>query len=170
MAPVTEGAPFFSDLLTCDRVFPCDTTVDVTASAMKLTIEDNPETIKRYAHFKPAPPWGAERCGARCPGTSRTCTLEKGHRGHHVAHGGFNRVVAVWDAGSDIRKRDPRAEATLASDVKDVLRRGGLVALWQGIRNVVPSLETAVFLILFAMMVGFGIHWILMILGGPPIG
>lgn len=64
---------------------------------MRLTVEEHPEAIKRFRHVNPARLAGS--CSVRCPGTRRSCTLEKGQRGPHVAHRGLlARVVAVWDA------------------------------------------------------------------------
>jgi len=76
---------------------------------VRITVEQDRETIKRYGHIRPAPVWGGGRCGARCPGTSRACTLERSHRGLHVAHGMFAEVVAVWDTDTEARRwgQDP---------------------------------------------------------------
>ena len=59
--------------------------------------ETHPEEIEKYEHIKPAPTFGPVRCFAKCPGTPRTCTLERGHAGPHVAHGFPKKVMAVWD-------------------------------------------------------------------------
>lgn len=67
---------------------------------MRLTIEENRDAIRRYDHVRPARGRSVRRCAIRCPGTQRTCTLERGHHGPHVAHGALRRVVAVWDGGS----------------------------------------------------------------------
>ena len=64
---------------------------------MRLTIEENPEAIKRFGHIKPGPKRGAPLCAAQCPGTIRTCSLVRGHAGVHVSHGRFGKVQAVWD-------------------------------------------------------------------------
>ena len=48
---------------------------------MRLIREENPKEIEKYSHIQPAPIWGPVRCFAPCPGTRRTCTLEKGHAG-----------------------------------------------------------------------------------------
>ena len=72
---------------------------------MRLTVEHNREAIKRYRDVKLAPTWGTVRCRAKCPGTQRSCTLEVDHRGPHVAHGRFRKVVAVWDAGIKAQSR-----------------------------------------------------------------
>ena len=65
---------------------------------MRLTREEHPEAIKRYGHIKRARGWRVRPCAAKCPGTTRTCTRGEGHRGPHVAHGAFRKVVAVWDS------------------------------------------------------------------------
>lgn len=65
---------------------------------MKLTREQQPEALKRFRHLEPAR-WGAERCGRRLGRSKRTCTLRKGHRGPHAAHGLFGRLQAVWEGG-----------------------------------------------------------------------
>jgi hypothetical protein len=135
---------------------------------MRLTVEENPETIKRYGHLKPAPRWGSVRCGARCPGTSRTCTREESHRGPHAAHGMFKRVVAVWDTGTPPGHKvehQPTVAARLA--LRDTFRTGGVVAAWRAVRSVVPDLETGIYLTFFVAFVGFVIYWFLLILGGP---
>ncbi|MGW8267218.1 MAG: hypothetical protein ACWGSQ_12705 [Longimicrobiales bacterium] len=136
---------------------------------MKLTVEENPETIKRYGHLRPAPRWGAERCSARCPGTSRNCTLEAGHRGHHVAHGLFRRVVAVWDSGGQAEKAHRKGKRPGAAVVKPGVRAGGaavaLRAFWGRIRRSPPSLEGVFLFVLAVSMVGFALDWALRILG-----
>jgi hypothetical protein len=62
-----------------------------------LIREKNPTEIQEYSHIKPAPIFGPIRCFEKCQGTARTCTLEKGHGGPHVAHGFLKKVMAVWD-------------------------------------------------------------------------
>lgn len=131
---------------------------------MRLTVEDNPETIKRYGHLKPASLWGSARCGVRCPGSSHTCTLEKGHRGPHAAHGLFKRVVAVWDAGSVVRKSE---DVALGVALRDDLRNGVVMEAWRAFRNVVPDMETGIYLAFFVAFLGFVIYWVLLILGIP---
>lgn len=136
---------------------------------MKLTVEENPETIKRYGHLRPAPRWGVDRCSALCPGTSRTCTLEAGHRGHHVAHGLFRRVVAVWDSGGQAQKAHRRAKRTGAA-VRRISNPGGglaaaIRAFWGRLRRRPPSLEGAFLFVLAVSMVVFALDWALRILG-----
>lgn len=67
---------------------------------MRLTAAEHPVSIERYRQVKPARGPLARRCARRCPGTEDTCTLQKGHRGPHVAHGSFGKVLAVWDPGA----------------------------------------------------------------------
>jgi hypothetical protein len=136
---------------------------------MKLTIEENRETIKRYGHIRPAPLWGGTRCSARCPGTSRVCTLEDGHRGHHVAHGLFQRVVAVWDSGGQAQKAHRKAKAAgRALDRPRSPDRGPLPELkaaWGWIAGRLPSLEGMFVLVLAVSMAGFALDWALRIMG-----
>lgn len=136
---------------------------------MKLTVEENRETIKRYAHIRPAPPWASARCSVRCPGSSRVCTLEQGHRGHHVAHGMFQRVVAVWASGARARKAIERADRAGGSTQRRGPRDEGLTAALEALRGHIvratPSIEGVVLLILGLSMVGFALDWALRILG-----
>jgi len=136
---------------------------------MKLTIEENRETIKRYGHIKPAPIWGVVRCSARCPGNSRACTLEEGHRGHHVAHGLFQRVVAVWDSGGQALKAHQKAKRAGGDVARTGSRDRGPVSKWGGawdrIVQWAPSLEGMFLFILAVSMVGFALDWALRIIG-----
>lgn len=135
---------------------------------MKLTIEKNREAIKRFRHVRPVR--GAVPCSERCPGTSRTCTLEKGHGGLHVAHGTFRRVVAVWDEGAESARPTPRRRRLGTSRSPIPLRPSGTSsALGNLVRRLVeraPGVEEVVLLILALSMVGFAIDWILQIFGG----
>lgn len=141
---------------------------------MKLTIEEDRERIKRYGHIRPAPIWGPARCSARCPGNPRSCTLEVDHRGPHVAHGWFNKVVAVWDEGikgrrSDARKAVERAGSPSGSVARRSTRNRGPLAssggFWGRVRRRAPSMEGALLVILALGMVGFAIETALRILG-----
>ena len=127
---------------------------------MKLTVEENREAIRRYRHVKPAPIWGAVRCSARCPGTRRSCTLERGHRGPHVAHGRFKKVVAVWDAGIKVRKSEEKAKRAVRATARDGWDGGlvaALVAFGGHVVRRAPTMEQVLLLILFLAMVGFAI-------------
>jgi hypothetical protein len=144
---------------------------------MRLTVEDHREAIKRYSHVRPARGSKAGLCSTLCPGTRRTCTLGKGHRGPHVAHGLFKRVVAVWESETGARvskesiKRAARAKSR--SGVRTGrpigLRTGRPVgilgALWERVLGTIGSVEQIAFLVFFLAFVGFAIHWFLLILG-----
>ncbi len=132
---------------------------------MKLTIEHDRATIRRYGHLRPAKGWGVRRCGARCPGSSRTCTLEAGHRGPHVAHGLFRRVVAVWDSGgAEVAASTDRLRKTLASGTGASIRRGRpegvLTALWHRVTNAARSLEELSWIVLFVVFLGWVFYWV----------
>jgi hypothetical protein len=132
---------------------------------MKLTIEHDRETIKRYGHIRPVRGWGARRCDARCPGTSRTCTLETGHRGPHVAHGLFKRVVAVWDTpGTEVVASSDRLRTTLVPRTQSPLRGGNpqgiMKALWHRVVRAADSLEEISWVVLFIAIVGWAIYWV----------
>ena len=137
---------------------------------MKLTIEDNREAMRRYGHLKPARGWRKRRCGVRLRGTTRACTLEKGHTGAHVAHGVFNRVLAVWDEG--VAGRAPEVRGTRAASAlsRQDLGRGGLLEALKDLRARLVRqpghfLEEIAFLVFFLAFVGFVLDWALRILG-----
>ena len=138
------------------------------AKEMKLTIEENRETIKRYSHIRQPILWGSVRCSAWCPGTSRNCTLGKGHRGPHVAHGHFRNVVAVWDGKSKFRKSEVGASRDVGDVTPSGLRGSGLLPALMAFRSRIvrraPSIEEVVFLVLALGMVWFVIDWALRIM------
>lgn len=134
---------------------------------MRLTAERDPETIKRYAHIKPARKWGSTPCSARCPGTSRSCTLAAGHRGPHVAHAAFGKVVAVWDGDTDVRTSVGRLRSSLEARAETGLRKEkpttSLAAL---LRQMLPtsfSVEEAAFIALFLVIVGLAFYWLFLL-------
>ena len=136
---------------------------------MKLTIEDNPEAIKRYRHIRPAPRAGTIPCSVGCPGTTRTCTQKRGHGGPHIAHGRFKRVEAVWDRGAQISSpRLPMKKVTKTLKERERGGSGFLAGLRSAWKAIVPKehfIEEAL-LILFALgMVWFAIDWALRIIG-----
>jgi hypothetical protein len=132
---------------------------------MKLNIEEDRETIKRYKHIRPAP-WGSVTCSARCPGTLRTCTLKRGHSGPHVAHGTLKKVVAVWDKDA---KSEGEAKGAVSALTRTPGRSRGFFGALITLRNrVIPkphAVEAGLFLIFALAMVGFAIDWALRILG-----
>ena len=127
---------------------------------MKLTIKDNRERIKRYSHIKPAPR-GSARCFTKCPGTLHTCTLQKGHSGPHVAHGRFNKVVAVWEEGIKPHPVQKRARKALRVARQKGPRSGAIAATWAAFRSLIArrglSVEEVFLLVLAISMAGFAI-------------
>jgi hypothetical protein len=143
---------------------------------MKLTIEKNPETVKRYQHVRPAPRWGSIVCSVQCPGTVRICTREQGHRGPHVAHAKFGKVVAVWDRNAQVeipghKPKDPRQTAVPVRRASASLKGGdgglGVVfkSIWGRVTGGNFTLEDGFLLLLALAMVGFAIDWALRIIG-----
>jgi hypothetical protein len=143
---------------------------------MKLTIEKNPETVKRYQHVRPAPRWGSIACSVQCPGTVRICTREQGHRGPHVAHAKFGKVVAVWDrtAQAEIPAHRPKhsGRTTVSARRASTPVRGGdgglgvvMKSIWGRVTGGNFTLEDGFLLLLALAMVGFAIDWALRIIG-----
>jgi len=136
---------------------------------VKLTVEENRETIKRYGHIRPASRWGSVRCFARCPGNSRTCTLEVDHNGPHVAHGIFRQVVAVWDANRKVCRSEAERKTVVGpmapKGLKTELPAAAVDGFWRRVVRRAPSLEQGFLLVLFVAMVGFVIDWTLRMLG-----
>jgi len=88
---------------------------------MRLTIEDNPGSTRRYDHLEPARGWGVSPCGVRLSGSHRTCTREKDHRGPHVSHGFFKKVLAVWEP---VGRRERRPASSAPAPTKKREARG----------------------------------------------
>lgn len=136
---------------------------------MRLTAEEDPETIKRYGHIRPARGWRTRSCSTTCPGTVRTCTLERGHRGPHVAHGSFKKVLAVWNSGTGAEVSNAMvtraSEARARSGLRSRMSPGILETLWRFVVRTLSSAEEIALVILFLAFVWFGIGWILLILG-----
>jgi hypothetical protein len=139
---------------------------------MKLTVEDNRDAIKRYSHIRPSRR-GSPRCSTLCPGTRRSCTLERGHNGLHVAHGRFRKVVAVWDgparavgAVEPERKAKGAGGAIVRRDLRDVGLAATLRAFWgRLVRRPQFSMEEFLLLVFALAMAGFVIDWALRIIG-----
>jgi hypothetical protein len=136
---------------------------------MRLTAKDDPETIKRYSHVRPASRRGSGRCAVGCSGTAHTCTREAGHSGPHVAHGGLRRILAVWDEGgaarasseSRRRARESRGQGGLPSRrTESLLKRAA-----QRFVRTFSSIEEVSLFILFVAFVIFAVDWLLRILG-----
>jgi hypothetical protein len=134
---------------------------------MRITAEDHPDTIKRYAHVKRAPSTKGF-CAVALPESARTCSLGKSHRGPHVAHGLFGRVVAVWDLGHRARPpaktARPNSEARARRSLRVRKPIGKLADLRELVTHAIGSVQDAAFLIFFLSFVGFAIYWVLLIL------
>lgn len=136
---------------------------------MKLTIEQNPETIQRYAHLKPARGLSVQRCHVPCPGVDRQCTLEAGHRGPHVAHDWRKRVTAVWDGGQQLRSTDDARRRAVEAAPRRVDpgadSPSALTLIGRSLASRFSSVEDVVMLILFLAFLGFAVDWFLRMLG-----
>ena len=147
---------------------------------MRLTARDNPETIRRYQHLRPAG-WGRARCGARAVEVGHVCGRERDHRGPHAAHGAWRRVTAVWEAGSregssgtfsPVRHPTPRAASRRRpAATRPVGLRGAAAgasdgwltrAAWRLLSMVLDIEELALFL-MFVAFVYFAIDWLAII-------
>jgi hypothetical protein len=136
---------------------------------VRLTIEEDPETIKRYGHIKPGRAWGVGPCGVRCSGTTRDCTLQRGHRGPHVAHGRFQKVVAVWDSERGARKSPETTRKAVVPKVRTEVWTGGpgklFTPVWNLVVRVTSSVEEFALLILLVGFIVFAIDWLRLLLG-----
>ena len=138
---------------------------------MRILADQHPDAVKRYAHLKPAGR-SAKRCGVRCPDTHHRCTRAKDHRGPHVAHGAFRKVVAVWDTGVAVQPSGGD-EATPPSRRRRTGKPIGLpkreIGLWAGLRERIArtlgSVEQIAFLVFFLAFLGFALHWFSLLLG-----
>lgn len=136
---------------------------------MRLTRKENPETIKRYDHIKPARGWKMKVCAVSCPGTAHRCTLASGHRGPHVAHGSFKKVVAVWEPNG-VSQTSPKAvrrvpEARATSRLRSRSPVGIVEAVWGRVVRAISSFPEIAFLILFLAFLGFAVNWLLLMMG-----
>jgi len=135
---------------------------------VRLIAERDPESIKRYGHVRRARFW-SRGCDARLEGTTRHCTRERGHKGPHLAHGIFGRVLAVWDEVHAV----PRPHAKVPTRARPARRgsgRGGPIEALKAfgsrvVRRPHQFMEEAFLLVLVLAMVGFVIDWALRILG-----
>lgn len=141
---------------------------------MRLTAENDPESIQRYAHLRRARGLGVQRCHVPCHGLDRQCTLEAGHRGPHVAHDWRGRVRAVWDGGRAVaggggtgRGSTPAAprEARPGRSDPQTDAPSALALLARGLGRRFSSVEDVVMLILFLAFLGFAVDWFLRMLG-----
>jgi hypothetical protein len=136
---------------------------------MRLTLEDNPESLKRYGHLRPARAGGLEQlCHDRCPGTRHRCSREKGHREPHVAFGLFRKVVAVWDKGAQeaMPSRAP-SPAEKRSARRGPRRARRAPTLFARLRDFLgapfSSFEELAWAMFFLVFVGFAVGGFLLI-------
>ena len=145
---------------------------------MKFTVEENREAIKRYRHIKPGNGRKTRLCSTTCPGTARTCSRTKGHRGPHVAFGFWRNVVAVWDSGTGAQASAEslsRISTSKEGRVQRTERPVGLrtktpVGLLESVKDFIlgafSSVEEIAFIILFIAFLKFSFDWIMLIMGG----
>lgn len=138
--------------------------------AVKLTRDDNPETIRRYAHLRRGR--ASRQCAVELTGDRYTCTREQGHRGPHAAHGWFSRVVAVWTA--DTLASPPDEPKRPRRDEGRSVRRGGrpvglptrspsdvVARIRSLVVGIFSSFDQIAFVLLFAVFVWFAIEVLL---------
>ena len=142
---------------------------------MRLTVEEHSESLKRFRHINPARGWNTRACAAACPGSTRTCTREKGHSGLHAARGLLGKVLSVWDLGDHAGRpsRKVKADAGLPARIRRGPKRpiglrsrsptGPVEALRNIISRAVSSMEELVWLVFFLAFVGFAIGGFLLI-------
>lgn len=137
---------------------------------MRLTIDEQPDQLRRYGHVRPASGRGTARCKIQLLGTTYSCSRERGHSGPHVAHGRLRRVVAAWDAsaGAPVASRESvrnRAKARGQGGLPSRRSGGVLEAMWARTLRVLSDPEQLFLLILFLAFAGFAVDWMLRIIG-----
>jgi hypothetical protein len=139
--------------------------------SMRLTVEENPEAIKRFGYIKPGPKRGGPICSAQCPGTIRTCTLVRGHAGIHVAHGRFGKILAVWDKKAKAQLSVRSTQRRVQSPTPRKKQGLGLLEALDGVRKQLFRreliLEEGFFLVLALFIV---VYFVGAILGWIPLG
>ena len=134
---------------------------------MKLTVDEHPKAVARYAHIPRARRWSSIHCRRVCPGTRYTCTREAGHRGPHVAHGFFRRIRAVWEPSSAAAPSPRSAKRRSRPKVPIGLRGAGSDGLFRGLRGFVgrvfSSGEELALFAFFIAFVWFAIDWLRLI-------
>jgi hypothetical protein len=104
------------------------------------------------------------------PGSTRSCTRERGHSGPHVAHGLFGTIREAWEGGRVVGT-SPAARAEGLPVRRPHIPPGGAGfgrELLDRLAGLGTNVETILFLVLFVAFVAFAIHWLLLIFGGPP--
>ena len=134
---------------------------------MRLTREENPESLRRYQHIKPARAGVSRQCLQLCPGTTRTCSREKGHAGPHVAFGLFRRVSAVWDGGEAGAGSRPPGRVRSPKRTPIGLRSGRPAGPLDGIKTFLlsafSSFEELAWAVFFVAFVLFAVGGFLLI-------
>jgi hypothetical protein len=141
---------------------------------LRLTVEDNPEAVKRYRHIKPASVLRKRPCATVWRDQRHTCTREKGHRGPHVAHSLFRQVVAVWESvgarevvGEAVgRKSQARTRNDLRGRPVGLRGKssGSVLKILVGlVRRAISSPDEIAFVLLFAVFVWFAIEVLLIL-------
>lgn len=132
-----------------------------------MSIQDDRTHLARYHHIKPAPRWGAGRCGKLRSGTSYKCTRETGHRGPHVAHDWLRRVKAVWEADSAAR-RPVKAKKPRKPKKPIGLRVRSGVGLWGRVKKTAKFVdehaEEIALIAFFLAFVWFALDWLMIIM------
>ena len=139
---------------------------------MRLIASEHGESIRRFAHLRRARSIGARSCAVRLAGTRHSCTREEFHRGPHVAHGAFRKVVAVWDTGGgpatkigSVRESKARQRPTRRPVGLRTSPTGGAVS--RGARRIlrmIMDIEELALLLMFVAFVYFGVGWLKIIL------
>ena len=141
---------------------------------LRLTVEANPEAVKRYRHIKPASVLSKRRCSTVWRGQRHRCTREKGHHGPHVAHSLFRKVVAVWESVGALevvgeaagRKSQVRTRNDLKGRPVGLRKKssGSVLKILEGlVRRATYHPDEIAFVLLFAVFVWFAIEVLLML-------
>lgn len=135
---------------------------------MKLTVDEHPKAVARYAHIPRARRWSVVRCRRICPGTTYACTREAGHRGPHVAHGLLRGIRAVWESSalasstsSGAAKR--RSGSSTPIGLRGAPSRNLLAGLRELVMRVFSSGEELALLAFFVAFVWFALGWLRLI-------
>ena len=134
---------------------------------MRRTAKENPETIKRYGHIKPARGWKTVVCSTKCPGTPHACTLPRSHRGPHVAHGTFKRVVAVWHDETAVQAFQGAVRQASRARARGGFQNAAPVRFLKSVGHVVrtiSSIEDIAMVILLLGAVGFAVQVFLLMM------
>lgn len=129
---------------------------------MHLTRRDHGSRLERFHDIRPARRRGA-RCGSPEPGSARSCTRPRDHRGPHAAHGVFRRVLAIWDSTPGERRPSEEARAHQAASrearaLREETEGRSLVVRSAGrVLRTLASPEELAMVILFLGLVAWGL-------------